>query len=209
MMRIFATILIFSLSMSVTPTLVAAGAGGNPKAGQTKSELCQGCHGADGNSATGEFPRLAGQKMGYIVKQIKDFQSGSRVNDTMTGMAATIASIEDLKDIASYFSSQKMAKSSSSDASLVKKGEEIFINGNVNADVYGCVNCHGKDGKGKSSENDVFPVIGGQHKEYLIKQLNDFRKGERKNDPAGMMGDIAKKLKDEEIKAVAEYLSTL
>ena len=114
-MRVFATILLSSLSYLASGPILAAG---DAKAGQSKSELCQGCHGPDGNSLTPDFPRLAGQKMGYIVKQIKDFQSGNRVNDTMTGMAATIATVDDLKDIAAYFSSQKMSKDPGGDASL-------------------------------------------------------------------------------------------
>jgi len=182
-------------------------AAGDPKAGKAKSELCQGCHGLDGNSVAPEFPNLAGQKAGYIVKQIKDFQRGHRVNDTMTGMAATVTSVGDLKDIAAYFSGQKMNKGGSGKSGLVNKGKKIFTKGTPSG-AYGCINCHGTNGKGKSDHNDVFPVIGGQHKVYLVSQLKAFRKGDRSNDPAGMMGDIAKKLSDKEIDAVTEYLST-
>lgn len=189
--------------------MVMAKGDGDPKEGKSKSELCQGCHGPDGNSDNAMFPKLAGQKKGYIIKQITDFQSGSRVNETMTGMAATIASLEDAKDIAAYFSSQATKKNGKGEGKLVKMGEDLFLNGNASSGVYGCVNCHGPNGQGKSPTNNVFPVVGRQHKDYLLNQLKAFKAGERKNDPAGMMGDIAKKLSDKEIEAVAEYLSSL
>lgn len=207
MKKIFTVCIAFCVV--VFSSTVFAATKGNAKAGKTKSELCQGCHGADGNSETGMFPKLAGQKSGYIVKQIKDFQSGKRVNETMTGMAATVTSVKDLKDIAAYFGSQKTKPGVKGKSALIKAGEKIFLKGNSKTGLYGCVNCHGKNGRGKSPKNHVFPVIGRQHKEYLVNQLKAFKKGERSNDPAGMMGDIAKKMSDKEIDAVTEYLSSL
>lgn len=188
----------------------AAFEGGDAAAGEAKSALCAGCHGGDGNSPAADFPRLAGQYEGYIVKQVRDFQSGLRANnDIMAGMAATVASVEDAKDIAAYFASKKMAKDPLApvNADLAKKGEKLFNDGNMQTGVYGCVHCHGERGKGKAANITQFPRIGGQHRDYITKQLNDFRAGNRKNDPGGMMADIAKKLSDDEVKAVAEYLS--
>lgn len=180
---------------------------GDPVAGKDKSALCQGCHGEEGISAAPAFPHLAGQYAGYIRKQIADFQARSRKDDTMEGMADTVAEKQDLADIAAYFASQKPMRSGSPVVSPL--GEDVYLNGNSLSDLYGCVNCHGDKGKGKSPNNSVFPVIGGQHKEYLIKQLNEFRNGVRSNDPAGMMGDIAEKMTDAEIEAVSEYLAGL
>ncbi len=183
---------------------------GDPNAGKTKSELCHGCHGVDGMSIDPTtFPNLAGQYAGYIFKQVQDFQLGNRQDDTMSAMAAMVTSLEDLRDIAVYFQSQKQMKGKPADSALAKQGAEIFKNGNPSTGVYGCVNCHGENGKGKGPSNSLFPVIGGQTKAYLIKQLNDLKSGKRTNDPAGMMSDIAKKLSDKEIQAVAEYLSGL
>ena len=93
------------------------------------------------------------------------------------------------------------------DKNLATKGKEIFYNGIPGKNVYGCVNCHGERGKGKAPNISVFPVIGGQHRDYLIKELTDLRAGTRANDPAGMMQNIAKGLSDNEIKALANYLS--
>ncbi|WP_455375689.1 c-type cytochrome [Kaarinaea lacus] len=204
----------FLLSQTAAADQVIAGgmdvSEGDAKAGKTKSELCHGCHGVDGMSVDPTtFPNLAGQYAGYIFKQVQDFQLGNRHDDTMSAMAGMVTSKEDLKDIAVYFQSQKKMKGKPGDSALSKKGKDIFENGNPKSGVYGCVNCHGKNGKGKGPTISLFPVIGGQQKAYLVKQLNDLKTGKRKNDPAGMMADIAKKLSDKEIQAVAEYLSGL
>lgn len=184
---------------------------GDPKAGADKSALCQGCHGGTGNSEDATFPRLAGQYAAYIAKQVHDFQSGLRANnETMAGMAATVTSVQDALDIGAYFSSQKMASKPLApvDKQLASQGEKIFYNGIPNKNVYGCVNCHGERGKGKAPNIAQFPVIGGQHRDYIIKELTDLRAGTRANDPAGMMQNIAKGLSDSEIKALANYLSS-
>ncbi|WP_455208782.1 c-type cytochrome [Kaarinaea lacus] len=205
---------IFLMSHSVQAEQVIAGGmdvtEGDPNAGKTKSELCHGCHGVDGISIDPTtFPNLAGQYAGYIFKQVQDFQLGNRQDDTMSAMAAMVTSKEDLKDIAVYFQSQKKMKGKPTNSALAKEGAKVFEDGNPKTGVYGCVNCHGKDGKGKGPTISLFPVIGGQTKAYLVKQLNDLKSGKRQNDPAGMMAEIAKKLSDKEIQAVAEYLSGL
>ena len=192
------------LLFSVNSTAYAVG---DAVAGKEKSALCQGCHGETGMSAAPNFPHLAGQYAGYLRKQIVDFQKELRKDDTMSGMAATITERQDLEDIAAYFATQKVMQGEK--ATENKLGKNIYLNGNSVTEMYGCVNCHGEDGKGKSPNNSVFPVIGGQLKDYLVKQLNDFRSGARVNDPAGMMADIAKKMTDAEIEAVSAYLAGL
>jgi cytochrome c553 len=212
MRRITALYHIIAAALLAVAPGVSAQQFGDPVAGKEKAALCAGCHGQDGNSASADFPRLAGQYAPYIVKQISDFQRGRRNNnDTMAGMAATVASMDDAKDIAAYFSQRKMAAKALAipKAALVAAGKKLFAEGNIETGVYACINCHGDKGKGKAPNNPVFPVIGGQHRDYLIKQLGDFREGRRQNDPAGMMSAIAKKLSEQEIEAVASYLSTL
>ncbi len=204
---------------SVVTLLFAAGganASGDPEAGKAKSELCQGCHGPDGMSVNPECPNLAGQRGGYIYKQVTDFQKELRHNDTMSPMAGMVTDMQDLKDIAAYFSGQKSMSGkravfgqSSGDKKFIEAGKKLFMEGNPKSGVYGCVNCHGNDGKGRDPNNHIFPVIGGQSKDYIVKQLTDFKAKNRTNDPAGMMGDIASRLTDKEIEAVADYLSSL
>lgn len=174
---------------------------GNPVAGKDKSALCQGCHGEDGNSASSSFPKLAGQYAAYIQKQIKNFQSGSRSDPVMSGMAATVTDKQDLLDISAYFASQKQMKG---DSTVINQaGRERFTLGN------GCINCHGETGKGAGPGNPDAPVIGGQHKDYLIKQLKDFASGARNNEASGMMSMIAGSMSDEELEEVASYVSGL
>lgn len=183
---------------------------GNAAAGADKSALCQGCHGGTGNSEDATFPRLAGQFASYIAKQINDFQHGKRANnETMAGMAATVASRQDAFDIGTYFQSQKMVDKplAEVDKGLAAKGEIIFYNGIPQKNLYACVNCHGERGKGKGPVISDFPIIGGQHRDYVIKELTDLRAGTRANDPSGMMRNIAKNLSDDEIKELANYLS--
>jgi cytochrome c553 len=179
---------------------------GDPAAGKDKSAMCQGCHGEIGNSDAPNFPKLAGQYANYLQKQVHDFQTEARVDPTMSGMAATVTEHQDLLDIAAYFAGQKLMKGS---GGKNEAGKKLYLEGNATSGVYGCVNCHGENGKGKSPDNALFPVIGGQHKDYLVKQLTDFNKGDRKNDPAGMMGSIAKLMTNAEIEAVSDYLSGL
>ena len=175
---------------------------GDPVAGKEKSALCQGCHGEDGNSATADYPKLAGQYAAYIQKQVKNFKSGSRKDPVMSGMAETVTNEQDLLDIAAYFASQKQMKSAM--PVINEAGRARFMDaGN------GCGTCHGVNGKGLAPDKSQAPVIGGQHKDYLIKQLNNFKSGARTNDPGGMMGIVAGFMEDEEIENVASYISGL
>lgn len=174
---------------------------GNPDAGKAKSAMCQGCHGEDGNSAAPSFPKLSGQYAAYIQKQIHDFQGNSRSDPIMSGMAAAVTDKQDLLDISAYFASQKQMK-----------GENPVVNeaGRIRfMDSNGCASCHGVNGKGLSPGNSSAPVIGGQHKDYLIKQLNDFKSGARTNEQSGMMSMIAGFMDDAQIEAAADYISGL
>ncbi len=202
---------------------------GDPEKGKVTSGLCQGCHGEDGMSASDDFPRLAGQHAAYIRKQFSEFNKGVRYNtDTMMGVSQdSLTAKQDLYDVAAYFASQKVMIGDKLDKD-VSKGRNLFFNGNPATGLYGCVNCHGENGKGRSPGNEVFPVIGGQHKAYLVKQLKEFRAAAlspqdpdivfkeagsgiemRKNDPAGIMRNIAQRLSDEELDEVTDYLSQL
>ena len=79
---------------------------GDPAAGQAKSKACAACHGADGNSASVEFPRLAGQYADYLVKALADYKSGARKNPVMAPLAASLSK-RDMEDLAAYYASQQ------------------------------------------------------------------------------------------------------
>lgn len=78
-------------------------AAGDAAAGKAKSATCAACHGADGISTNDIWPNLAGQKAGYIKKQLKAFQDGSRKDPMMSPMAAPLTD-EDIENLAAYFS---------------------------------------------------------------------------------------------------------
>jgi cytochrome c553 len=178
---------------------------GDPLAGKEKSQLCQGCHGEVGISLEGMAPKLAGQYAKYIAKQVRNFQSGTRVHQIMSAVAATVSD-DDLADIAAYFAVQEKMKGN---GTTNKVGENLFLHGDMSRMMVACVNCHGVNGKGKSPTNHVFPVIGGQHRDYLRGQLINFRSGDRGNSPGGVMNIITQKLTDSELDALAEYVSGL
>ncbi|MGB9148840.1 MAG: cytochrome c, partial [Burkholderiales bacterium] len=79
---------------------------GNAEAGKQKTQLCVACHGADGNSATGDFPKLAGQNADYLAAALKQYKSGKRKNQIMAGFATGLSD-EDMENLAAYFASQK------------------------------------------------------------------------------------------------------
>ena len=78
----------------------------NPEAGKEKSRTCAACHGADGNSGTGDFPRLAGQHYDYLVKALRDYKTGKRKNAIMAPQVANLSE-RDLDDLAAYYSHQQ------------------------------------------------------------------------------------------------------
>ena len=195
------------LSILVTLLLVSvnAQAAGNAGAGKNKSMACAGCHGPDGNSVMGIWPKLASQHADYLAKQLSDFKSGARKDPTMNAMAAALKA-QDIADISAYYSAQSV-KVSAVDATLAGVGETLYRAGNKEKGVAACMACHGPAGMGNAAAK--FPSISGQHAAYAAKALKDFRSGVRTNDNAKMMQDVAAKLSDDEIKAVAAYVSGL
>lgn len=181
---------------------------GNPAIGKQKAdaERCLECHGADGNSGDARIPHHAGQFAGYLIKQLDNFQGGERQHETMTVMAADLGEA-DKADIAAYFASQKIMQGSS--IGHYPLAEKLFVEGDQARDIPACASCHGENGKGKIADNVIYPVIGGQRKVYLRTQLVNWKLGDRKNSPQAAMNKVAKALSDDEIEALANYISGL
>ena len=97
-----------AIALAAAGLLALAGAAhaGNPEAGKEKSKTCAACHGADGNSAAADFPKLAGQHSDYLVKALKDYKSGARKNAIMAPQVANLTQ-RDFEDIAAFYSSQQ------------------------------------------------------------------------------------------------------
>ncbi len=182
-----------------------AHAAGNADAGKSKTAVCAACHGADGNSASPTFPKLAGQNEQYLLKQLHDIKSGKRKVLPMTGILDNLSE-QDLEDVAAYFSSQTTTIGQA-DPKQVAIAQPLYRGGDLATGVPACSACHGPRGLGNNPA--AFPRLSGQHPEYVALQLKNFRSGERDNDPAMMMRQIAAKLTDAQIEALSNYVSGL
>jgi cytochrome c553 len=176
---------------------------GNPSAGKEKAETCGGCHGVDGNSSAPIFPKLASQHAGYLAKQLHDFKDKKRADPTMSALAEPLSDA-DIADLSAYYARQKITIEPGTPNPL---GKKIYLTGNLETGVPACTGCHGPDGNG--NPHALFPQFNGQYAAYLEKTLKDFKTGARSNDPNGMMRSIAARLSEEEISAVADYISSL
>lgn len=190
----------------------------DPAAGKGKTAACGGCHGADGNSVAPTFPRLAGQNMRYLKNQLSAFKSGARENEMMQPMAANLSE-KDMEDISAYYAAQEQIFSTDDEQyldededievtdELIAAGKKFYRGGNTKSGAAACTGCHGPDGSG--NEPAGFPMVKGQYALVIAKALRDFKSGQRSSDTSTMMPMIAKKMTDEEINAVASYISSM
>jgi len=193
---------LFALFASAT-LLPAAGAADLTRAVEIVEGKCFICHGAEGESSSPVFPRLAGQHASYVERQLADYKSGKRKNDTMQSMVADL-SADDMRLLGMYFESKPTRAHPVADPELAQVGRFIYNRGNPFSGVAACADCHGAAGHG----TDKLPRLGGQHAQYVENQLKAFSKRERTNDNA-VMHTIASKLTELELKAVASYVSGL
>ncbi|MEK7985992.1 c-type cytochrome [Burkholderia contaminans] len=168
-------------------------------------QICSGCHGAGGRSESPMFPKLNAQTSEYIEAQLKGFREHARgenaARDYMWGMAALLDAGA-VKSLADYFSHQPATRGATGDATLTARGQEIFERGVPDKGVPACASCHGAEAQGAGT----FPRLAGQHKEYLLRQIEVFKNGTRGNAP--VMSAVAHTLDDEQAKAVAVYLQS-
>ena len=173
-------------------------------AGEAKfTALCAACHGADGNSGTPVNPKLAQQHPEYLVKQLQEFKSGVRKNAIMQGFASQLSDA-DMKNIAFWATTQKSKPGFAKDKELVALGERIYRGGIADRQISACAGCHSPNGAGNPVQ---YPRLGGQHADYTAAQLTGFRDGVRKNNL--QMTQVAAKLNDREILALADYIAGL
>ena len=208
MKKLLATgaMVLFTFSVSA-----ADGVQGDPDAGKQKSMVCSACHGANGNSAVGQFPKLAGLGERYLYEQMKHFQSGLRYAAAMAGQVDNLSD-QDLADIAAYYDSMPRSVEKA-DPDLVDTGRRIYRAGIAERNVSACMACHGPRGGGNGPAG--WPAIGGQHADYVQAQLKAYRLGYES--PEGrvtggesmIMRSQAFGLTDIEIEALAAYISGL
>lgn len=188
---------------AATALLPSAGAADLTRAVEIVEGKCFICHGTEGESSSPVFPRLAGQHASYVARQLADYQSGKRKNDTMQAMVADL-SADDMRLLGMYFESKPTRAHPVADPELAQVGRFVYNRGNPFSGVAACADCHGAAGHG----TDKLPRLGGQHAQYVENQLKAFSKRERTNDNA-VMHTIASKLSELELKAVASYVSSL
>ena len=175
--------------------IAAQGAGGAPP--------CAQCHGATGASdSSGAFPSIAGQSALYLEKQMRDFASSERANAIMTPIARAL-SADDTADVIQYYASNKgqFLPLAAGDAATVEKGRQLARVGDAAKGIQACNNCHGPDGAGIPP---ALPYLAGQYGQYIVFELNMWKRGFRKNSPDSM-ALIARQLDDQQIAAVAAY----
>jgi cytochrome c553 len=169
---------------------------------------CGGCHGLDGAGNRIKFPRLAGQSRAYVIKQLNDFRNDRRQNDggQMQVMASELSET-DIGRVADWFTKQtapwpELTIEPPSDLTRARQLATAGIDG-----IPACVSCHSAAAPALAGSDVVAPRLAGQRDFYIAKQLIDFRSGERTNDPKEVMRNIAKRLSDTDITALAAFLS--
>ena len=164
---------------------------------------CVACHVSSGNSTITQNPKLAGQHEAYIQKQLHNFKGPDRNNAIMTGIAKALGE-DDVRNIAAFLEQQKPAPGSARNKNTVELGKKIYRAGIAEKHVPACAGCHGPNGAGIPAQ---YARIAGQHQDYTIAQLTNFRTGTRAN--SAQMTAVGKRMSDEEMQAVADYIAGL
>lgn len=207
---------LFVALMAVSTVAIAAEEQKAPAADPAKGEAlytsgdagrnilaCVSCHGAAGNSTIAQNPRLSAQHAEYITKQMLDFRSPQRNNAIMSPIAKAMSD-EDIKNVAAYLNTQAAKPNAAKNKETIELGKKIYRAGIADKKVPACAACHGASGGGMPAQ---FARLAGQHQDYTVAQLTNFRTGARKN--SAQMTTIAQRMSDEEIKAVADYVAGL
>ncbi|MDO8319130.1 cytochrome c [Rhodoferax sp.] len=207
-MKLIATFTIAAALATAVFSSVAAEAVVAAKPDLAKGEtsfagVCAACHAPDGNSLIPVNPKLAQQHPEYLIKQLSEFKAGKRENAIMNGMAAALSD-DDMKNIAYWLATKKATPGAAKEKDMVLLGEKIYRGGIPDRQIPACAGCHSPNGAGIPAQ---YPRLSGQHADYAVVQLTGFRDGIRNN--SLQMTQIAAKLNDREIKAVADYIAGL
>lgn len=176
---------------------------GDSAAGKALYEAqCLSCHGPAGASVVPTQPVLSGQHAEYTAAQLKLLRDGGRKNAIMSPLAANLTD-EDIANLAAYLAAQTPVVAGAVDMELARSAEKLYRGGDLEANIPACAACHGPAGAGIAPH---YPRVSGQYAEYIASSLREFAGGARQNTE---MNAIAARLSEEQIDALAEYISGL
>ncbi|WP_136254845.1 c-type cytochrome [Onishia niordana] len=197
----------FLASLAMTLSVVGAAHAefkGDAAAGREMAQSCAACHGAEGISAVGMFPNLAGQQASYLAKQIMDIRDGERMVAQMAGQVDNFSD-QDAADVAAYYANMTPNLGQvDADPEVIARGKELYRAGDMAKGIPACAACHTPTGQGIGTA--VYPALSGQKTDYTVSTLQAFAAGERANDPNAIMRSIASKMSDRDMQAVSQYV---
>ena len=172
----------------------------NLENGEEAYEICSACHLPNGSGRPdGTFPQLAGQHRTVIVKQIADIREGRRDNPIMYPFAKTLTDAQELADVAAYIQTLPIPHDNGNGPGTdLENGKKLYDDN--------CVVCHGNYGEGDAEK--FYPVLAGQHYEYMLRQIRDISAGRRRNANPDMV-KLVKGFSDEDLQAVVDHMSRL
>lgn len=188
--------------LALACSVAAWGQADEARAKKIAGGSCFLCHGAQGESTSEVFPRLAGQHAEYVAKQLAAFKSGARKSTAMAEMVSKLTP-DEMQALGKYYEKMAIPREEAKDPQLAAMGRYVYHNGNKFSGVPACVSCHGAAAEGAAN----LPRLATQFSGYVHTQLKQFNKRQRTNDNA-VMHVVAEKMTELEMAAVAEYLSS-
>jgi cytochrome c553 len=164
---------------------------------EEKTQVCAGCHGADGKPVDKTIPTIWGQQAGYIYIQLRDFKRGDRKSEIMQPIVSSLE-CDDMMAIAEYFSKKPWP-----DLGQPRAPKDVAEQAQSANTSVGCTGCHLDRFQG----DGTVPRLAGMGRDYLTKTIADFRSGARGNNPG--MSDLMRATSPDDLAALAEYLSGL
>ena len=164
---------------------------------EEKTQVCAGCHGADGKPIDKTIPTIWGQQAGYLYIELRDFKRGDRKSDIMQPIASPLER-QDMLDIAQYFSGKPWP-----DLGQPRAPKDVSVRAVTASSSIGCTGCHLDHFQG----DGTVPRLAGMDKDYLLKQMTDFRTRARGNNPG--MSDLMLATSPDDLAALAQYLAGL
>lgn len=176
------------------------------QAGKEKAMICSACHGKQGISDNPLFPNIAGQHASYLAKQLHDYKEGkTRTAASMRAMVQNLSD-QDIDELAAFYASLPKA-AGTTPIKYLSRGEQLYRGGDSTQHISACIACHGPQGTGNAQAK--FPVLSGQHADYLTQQLKAYQDKTRSNDLNAIMRDITARMSDEDINAISHYCTGL